>query len=173
MVGTRSSKEPKDPAARPAKTKASTQKGSAAKSAGGKFFDKYATAPERMGADGVEKLFEDLGVDPTDPVALVLAYVCQATTMGEFSAEEFGRGMAALGCSSVAQLKSKIPTLRAQLTDPRSLKEIYTFTFDYSLDEGTRRLPVDVAVALWPLLLPPAEYPLMAPFVEWIGTKEE
>ena len=26
-----------------------------------------------MGADGVEKLFEDLGVDPTDPVALVLA----------------------------------------------------------------------------------------------------
>jgi hypothetical protein len=125
-----------------------------------------------MGSEGVEKLFADLGVDPTDPVALSLAYICQASTMGEFTAEEFGRGMSTLGCSSVTQLKSKIPVLRQQLTDHRSLKEIYAFTFDYSLDEGTRRLPCELAVALWGLLLPPAQYPLMEPFVEWIAKEE-
>ena len=52
-------------------------------------------------ADGVIAFLEDLGVDPSDVVTLVIASHMQAETVGEFSQEEFMRGMRSMGVGSV------------------------------------------------------------------------
>lgn len=167
------------PAVAGARTRTRTPPGGQVKSPktskgpGSKCFEAYKTSDNHMGAEGVQKLFEDLGVDPTDPVALVLAYHCGAQTMGEFTEAEFQRGLGALGCNTMLQLKAKIPALRQELLPGRSLQKIYAFTFEYTLDEGTRRIPVELAVALWGMLLPPATFPHMGPFLAWMGEKEE
>ena len=76
-------------------------------------------------AEGILKLCEDLGVEPEDLVMLVLAKHLGAQSMGEFTKSEFESGMESLGVDSLAKLKSKLPQLRAELTDPEKYRDIY------------------------------------------------
>ena len=66
-----------------------------------------------MDIDGVVQLCDDLAVDPTDVVVIVIAWYMQAARMGFFHRQEFRRGMAALECATVAQLAARIPSMRA------------------------------------------------------------
>ena len=68
-------------------------------------------------AEGVGDLCEDLGVDPSDVVMLVLAWVMNAAHMCEFQRHEFVGGLSQLGCDSLAKLQAHLPTLRALLLD--------------------------------------------------------
>jgi len=52
-------------------------------------------------ADGVIAFLGDLGVDPSDAVTLVIACHMGAETVGEFTQEEFMRGMRSMGAGSV------------------------------------------------------------------------
>jgi hypothetical protein len=46
-----------------------------------------------MDEDGIEKFFEDLGVDcSSDIVAILVSQYCEASSMGEYSQEEFLKG---------------------------------------------------------------------------------
>lgn len=52
-------------------------------------------------ADGVVQLCEDIKVDPSDVVMLVLSWHMNAEAMGEFKKEEFVDGLTQLGCDSI------------------------------------------------------------------------
>lgn len=120
------------------------------------FFGRYQDlGEERIVAEGVVRLCEDLGITAMDPVTLVLARHCGAKRNGEFSREEFCRGMLQLGCTDLVALMARIPELRRELETRSACKTVYAFTFRYSLDEGVRSLPREVAIELWKLLLPP------------------
>lgn len=58
-----------------------------------------------IGVDGITSLCADLGVDPADIVMLVLAFHLKADIMCEFTKEEWGGGLARLGCDSLEKLR--------------------------------------------------------------------
>lgn len=118
------------------------------------FFEKYREPDsDAILAPGIEAMCTDLNISLLDPITLVIAYHCRAESMGTFSKEEFIRGMADLSCMDIAQLKRKIPELRAELGDAAACKKIYVFTFGFTLDQGQRQLPIDVSIELWKILL--------------------
>jgi DCN1-like protein 1/2 len=107
-------------------------------------------------SEGVEKFCDDIGVDgETDIIILAIAWKMEAADMGIFTRSEFQKGMAALGCESVAALKEKIPALRSEIADPWSFKKLYAFCHKFAVDPDVhkRNLPLDTAIAYWTLLL--------------------
>lgn len=50
-----------------------------------RFFEEYKDAKhDKIDVEGMQRFCDDLGVDPSDPVMLVLAWRLNATTMCEF-----------------------------------------------------------------------------------------
>jgi hypothetical protein len=64
-----------------------------------------------MEGEGIQKFFEDLGVDPMDPVTLLVSRYMKAETMGFYTQQEFETGMKALNCSTTQELKHMMPKL--------------------------------------------------------------
>ncbi|KAJ4456230.1 putative defective in Cullin neddylation protein 1 [Paratrimastix pyriformis] len=106
-----------------------------------------------IGPDGMQRLCDELRVDPTDPVMLVLAWKLHASVSCEFSRAEWNEGLTRLGVDSVEKLRGKIPDLRADLANPVTFKEIYSFSHKYSREKTQRSLPIELATGLWHLLL--------------------
>jgi DCN1-like protein 1/2 len=117
-------------------------------------FSVEAEGTRRIDAEGVQNLCAELGIEPVDPVTLCLAYHCNAQEMGSFTRDEFCRGVVRLECDTLEKLKGKVPEMRQMLKDKTQMKDIYTYTFDLSLESGQRVLPVEYCVELWKILLP-------------------
>jgi hypothetical protein len=79
-----------------------------------KRWTKYTTSVSKeekgnyVGAQGLQKLFEDLQVDPSDIVTLVLAWKLQAKSACEFTETEFVDGLANMQVDSLEKLKKKL-----------------------------------------------------------------
>ena len=120
------------------------------------LFAKYKDDTEdAILADGMEKFCQDLGVDPTEFVVLVLAWKFNASQMCRFTKQEFIDGCKAVRADSVKGLQNKLPHLEEEVTnDTEKFKDLYRFTFKFGLDveDGQRALPVNIAVALWKLI---------------------
>lgn len=106
-----------------------------------------------MEAEGVQKFFEDLGVDPMDPVTLMVSMHMKAKHMGVYEKSEFEEGFSSLGVDSISGLKSKITQLRSDYRNPSTFKEVYKFTFDFSKDPGFKSVNTETALALWDLMI--------------------
>jgi DCN1-like protein 1/2 len=105
-------------------------------------------------AEGIARLCDDLGVDPSDPVMLALSWRIGAATMCEWSREEFVAGVRALGCASGAPaLKAALPGLRREMADPAKFAQMYAYAFGWAADKGQKCLQLDTALAMWRLLL--------------------
>ena len=66
------------------------------------FFNAYKHAQtSKIEIDGVQKFFEDMGVDPMDIVTLLISYHMKAQTMGEYSFDEFDCGCKTMGVQSI------------------------------------------------------------------------
>ena len=104
---------------------------------------------EMIGAAGIERFCDDIGIDPMDPVILVVALKMNAQQMGKFTKEEFLTGMRRMGAATTDKLKEKLPLLRAELEDPRSFKDVYEYSFDFSKEPNQKSLPLDTAAAMW------------------------
>ena len=59
--------------------------------------------------EGVGKFFTDIGVDPMDPVTLLISKYMGAETMGFYTWEEFESGFKALGANSIEDVRNKLP----------------------------------------------------------------
>jgi DCN1-like protein 1/2 len=118
-------------------------------------FAKYANKEsDVMDSDGLTRFFRDLGIDPNnDILTFVIAWQFEANTFGEFTKEEFVEGMKRLRCESIADLKSRLDSLRALLHDEKAFKEFYMFLFDYSKAEQQKVLDVQMAIELWKMVL--------------------
>jgi DCN1-like protein 1/2 len=121
----------------------------------------------RIDADGVAALCEELGIEPVDPVTLCFACQCSAQEMGTFTREEFCRGVVRLECDTMEKLRNKVPEMRAMLKDKVAMKEIYSYTFDLSLEPGQRVLQVEYCTELWKILLPD-HFPLLPEFLAFV-----
>ncbi|KAK4528495.1 hypothetical protein GAYE_SCF59G6439 [Galdieria yellowstonensis] len=120
-----------------------------------------------IGAQGLQKLFEDLQVDPSDIVTLVLAWKLQAKSACEFTETEFVDGLANMQVDSLEKLKKKLSSLRKELDDPSKFRAFYQFVFDYSREPSQRSLPSDTAMALWEVLLR-GRFPLLDAWLEFL-----
>lgn len=76
--------------------------------------------------DGIIAFCEELGIDPQDPVILVLSWSMEAASMCDFTRAEFLRGFEKLDCQTMDDLKEKLPYLRAKLHDHAEFTHIYS-----------------------------------------------
>ena len=121
--------------------------------------------------DGIERFCTDLGIEPVDPVILVISKYFNAQVMGIYRKEEFIQGMTTLGCDSMEKLRAKIPILRRELTDPVKFKGIYNFVYAFSRENGVRNLQLENAVQLWRLLLL-QRFPVVEAWITFLESRE-
>lgn len=120
------------------------------------LFSKYKDDSEdAILADGMEKFCQDLGVDPTEFVVLLLAWKFNASQMCRFTRKEFVDGCKAVKADTIKGLQSKLPELENEVMDDNEkFKDLYRFTFKFGLDveDGQRALPTCIAIELWNLV---------------------
>lgn len=121
--------------------------------------------------EGVGRLCEDLQVDPSDVVTLVLSWHFQAATMCEFSHQEFLHGMQTLGVDTIAGLRALLPAMRAELKDEYKFREMYNFTFGWAKEKGQKSLSLDTAVPMWQLVLAERGWPLVDAWCTFLQEK--
>mmetsp|Transcript_730 Transcript_730/g.879 ORF Transcript_730/g.879 Transcript_730/m.879 type:complete len:254 (+) Transcript_730:137-898(+) len=107
----------------------------------------------KMLVDGISKFCEDLGIDPEDSVILVISEYMDAAHMLEYTKEEFINGMRKMGVDTVDGLRSKLDDLRNELKDKERFQQVYMFTFKFARPIGQKSMMLDVAMALWKILL--------------------
>lgn len=90
--------------------------------------------------DGVTQLCEDIAVDPSDIIMLIISYHMGAATMCEYSQDEFVTGLAKMDVDSIDKLKAKLPALRSDLRSPEKYKEIYNYAFGFACEVCRREL---------------------------------
>ncbi|KAL1924324.1 uncharacterized protein VTP21DRAFT_7359 [Calcarisporiella thermophila] len=123
--------------------------------------------PEIMGPDGIEQFLSDLDLSLESPIALVIAWKLQASTMGQFTQQEWITGMRGLGVDSTSKLKDKLPQLEHALSYPDQFKELYKFVFGFAKNQGQKNMSVETAIALWQLLLGD-KYPHVHFFIQFL-----
>ncbi|KND01302.1 uncharacterized protein SPPG_03111 [Spizellomyces punctatus DAOM BR117] len=118
------------------------------------LFDKYKDPDEdAILVDGTESLCNDLEVDPTDVVTLVLAWHLQSPRMCDFRRKGWMEGWTNLGCDTIEKMREVIPSLREELKDPSKFRDVYNYTFSFARAENQKSLGLDTAIAFWELLL--------------------
>lgn len=119
------------------------------------LFMKYRDQQEndKITADGVMKLLEDLNLNPDSIMVLIFAWKCKAAVQCEFTREEFMMGVIEIGVDSVDKLKTKLPILETELKDANKFKDFYHFTFNYAKNPGQKGLELDMAIAYWNIVL--------------------
>lgn len=96
---------------------------------------------------------------PGSCAQIAFAYYCGAENMGEFSRDEFTRGVELLGASSVSALRSRMGSLRASFdtTHDDTFRQIYLFAFPWACERGKKIMPLTGAIELWRLLFAGAQ----------------
>mmetsp|Transcript_9905 Transcript_9905/g.10993 ORF Transcript_9905/g.10993 Transcript_9905/m.10993 type:complete len:257 (-) Transcript_9905:138-908(-) len=138
-----------------------------------KLWKKYCTeeeGEEYIGEEEMEKFFQDINVDPAEITSLILAWLFDAKTLGEFSKEEFVEGLKSLRCESIADLKKKSKNLKQEINNAKSFKEFYTFVFTFAKSDDARVLDMDMAIFLWGLCLSNS-FKFLPDWVEFLKAK--
>lgn len=106
-----------------------------------------------ISAEGIEKLCDDLELDPEDFRVLVLAYSLNAEVMCRFTEDEFVKGCKHLDIHNIESMKAAIPRLLDTVKN-KSFGPFYRWAFKFALDTetGQRTLPTELAVSLWKLV---------------------
>jgi DCN1-like protein 1/2 len=102
---------------------------------------------------GMERFFEDLGVDPEDLVTLIIAWQFKASVLNEFTRDEWKEGLTYWKCDDIPKLQEKVPAFRALLKEPHNFKDFYNFVFTYGKDTRSKGLDLNMAIELWKLIL--------------------
>lgn len=119
------------------------------------LFETYrdSAAEDKMLAEGVSRFLDDLQVDPTSLLVLILAWRFKAETQCEFKRSEFVEGMACLGAETIDQLKTHLPALEKEIGDGSRFREFYQFTFGFGKTPGQKSMDLDMAIAYWNIIL--------------------
>ncbi|KAJ6635677.1 DCN1-like protein 4 [Pseudolycoriella hygida] len=134
------------------------------------WFRQYTTPndPDTLGPAGMEKFCEDIGVEPTNIVMLVLAYKMNARQQCYFTQSEWTQGFSDLQCDNASKVKSKLDHLRSCLNDFNTFKGIYRYAYDFTKDKDQRSMDVETAKTMLMLLLGKdwSLYPEFAKFLD-------
>lgn len=72
------------------------------------LIDPLDKEPNKIGPNGMQRLLNDLGVDPVDRLVLILAWKLKASTQCEFTLNEFRDGMKEMKYKFITLLIKKI-----------------------------------------------------------------
>eukprot|EP00879_Flechtneria_rotunda_P004663 GHRR01004924.1.p1 GENE.GHRR01004924.1~~GHRR01004924.1.p1 ORF type:complete len:254 (+),score=83.75 GHRR01004924.1:305-1066(+) len=117
------------------------------------FYKKYKDPHQDMIlAEGIGKLCEDLEVEPSDIVLLVISYHMNANIMCEYTKDEWTTGLTRMAVDSIDKLKAKLSELRTELRDPKRFQDVYNFAFSWAREKGQKCLQLETALGMWQLL---------------------
>jgi len=142
------------------------------------MFDTYRDIDEAdvILAIGIEKLCQDLHVDPEDHRILILAWKTNASTMCRFTREEFVRGCSALCVDSMSSMSSRLlEAVEEVRSSSERFEELYRWSFSFALDKdaGQRNLPVDMAIAMWRVVFAVRASTPLAILEPWLSFLED
>jgi len=106
-----------------------------------------------IGIEGIEKLCEDLNLDVSSRSILILAWKFEAKKQGQFSYDEFSRGMQSLRVDDIKNLGKKLVELDNNIDGSKGMfKDMYKFSFDYAKEPTHKSLPIDDAIDYWEII---------------------
>ncbi|XP_076806760.1 DCN1-like protein 1 [Clavelina lepadiformis] len=108
---------------------------------------------DKIGVEGISRFCDELQVEPTSRIVLIIAWKFHAATQCEFTRKEFVDGMTDLGCDDLSKLRMKLPILANEITNKAKFRDFYQFTFNFAKNPGQKGLDLDMAVAYWNILL--------------------
>lgn len=111
------------------------------------------TDPAKISTEGVCRFLDDLRLDPSSKLVLIIAWKFRAETQCEFTRTEFVNGFVDLGVDSIDSLRSKLPSLENELRDQNKFKDFYQFTFNYAKEDTQKGIDLDMAIAYWRIVL--------------------
>ncbi len=120
-----------------------------------------------IGPEGIERLCDDLGIEPSERRVLILAHIMGAERMGYFSKEQFFHGCQRLGVTTLAQLKKSLPQLDALVSTPASFNSFYTFAYRFCLTEGHKIIERETAAQMLQIVFPKGRF--VAEFCEFLS----
>lgn len=107
-----------------------------------------------IGQDGIISIGKQLGIDPaTDIEILVLSWLMDCNELGMWTQNEFFLGLSRLKCTSISQVKRKVPTFKSMIADTKKFKDFYTWCFLYFKESAQKGLTREMAAAAWGLVL--------------------
>ncbi|KAI3610803.1 dcn1-like protein 4 [Moniliophthora roreri] len=161
------------------------------------LFNKYADAsePDVIGPEGLETLCKDADISMEGVQPMILAWQMHAKEMGKFTKDEWVKGTTTLKVSSLPAIHSALseledllifdkPAVKPSKNEPynrasywqyakdkkSAFHEVYNFCFSLAKAEQSRNLDMEIATALWSVLLPP-KYPIMTEILGFINEK--
>ena len=143
------------------------------------MFDKFKDDPdpddddpdeEIISFDGIDALCAELKIDANDISMFIFAWHCDASTLGEFTAEEFAAGCKALLVDNIKDFRDRIDSMKAELVDPITFKEFYIFVFNYGKEQQAKVLDQASAIELWKILLTD-KFPLLPEWSQFLVEK--
>mmetsp|Transcript_31599 Transcript_31599/g.122359 ORF Transcript_31599/g.122359 Transcript_31599/m.122359 type:complete len:178 (-) Transcript_31599:521-1054(-) len=118
------------------------------------LFNKYKEEDvDKIGLDGLERLYRDLGISLDDIVTLLFAWQLNAGTLCEITKDEFLSGLRAMRVCDIRSLKSSIENLRPLIYDQKNFRDFYLWCFDYFRDSRYKTMDLETAKAVWTQLL--------------------
>ncbi|PRQ73931.1 hypothetical protein AAT19DRAFT_15498 [Rhodotorula toruloides] len=137
------------------------------------WFSQFAEEgePDKMGGEGIEKLFEDMELSMEGAHPFILAYRVGAAlgTFGSFLRDDFKRTFQPFNIASSAALSGWLAKAHDEIMDSADeyeFRRFYAFVFPFLKNEGAKTIPGEMAVAMWGTVLAP-KYPLAESFVEY------
>ncbi|KAE8691310.1 hypothetical protein F3Y22_tig00110890pilonHSYRG00789 [Hibiscus syriacus] len=103
----------------------------------------------------------------------VVSWHMKASTMCEYSKEEFFTGLKALGIDSLEKFLERIPFMRSELKDEQKFREIYNFAFGWAKEKGQKSLALDTAIGMWQLLFAEMQWPLVDHWCQFLQARHK
>ncbi|KAG2218170.1 hypothetical protein INT45_006222 [Circinella minor] len=139
------------------------------------WFNRYKDQEETeeiITPEGCQNFFNDLDVSLDSIYPIIIGWKLNATRMGYFTKEEWMKGLKELEIDSPEKMKNMVPQWYQSIKDDAIFKNLYLYTFGFAKTTGQKSMDVDVAMALWPLLLDTDSYPLIPSFIEFLGSEK-
>lgn len=114
------------------------------------------TRNDRIEIDGTLQYLSDLGVEPEDYRALVLAYLLHLPELGVFEVSEFLNVWGTLKKELLIEMREYLEAFSLEVvTDIKQFKQLYAYTFSFlMLVPNQKLLKGEDAVEYWKLLFP-------------------
>jgi len=121
-----------------------------------------------IGQDGIISISEKIGINAAEDIEiLVLSWLMDCTEMGCWTEKEFYLGLSRLKCSSLAQVKKKVKSLKPMIATEKKYKEFYLWCFQYFKNSAQKGLVLEMAAAAWGLILK-GRCPLLPELLEFM-----
>ncbi|CEP11487.1 hypothetical protein [Parasitella parasitica] len=140
-----------------------------------KWFQKYTDKDNSnvIPPDGCQKLFGDLGISLESITPIIFGWKMGASSMGYITKEEWIKTMETIGATTATDFKKILHEWETEVSkDDALFKQLYLFTFNYVKSKSQKSMEIEMAIALWHILLE-HEYPISKSFVQFIQCQKE